>query len=174
MKKLLALSILASSQAAFAAPVTLSLPDNATLTFEAPAMNDGQEERDGNMFQYMATSMGKADPRFNLSIYVEPKACAIGKLLKDVTQCFVVMNSRNPAIVADSTKTRCTEKSCEVSYRTLHKVGAREVELAHTNTIMVYGDLWVDVHFSITMPTPEDAGVAGKFSDSLALAVKAT
>jgi hypothetical protein len=121
----------------------------------------------------MATSYGKADPRFNLSIYAEPKACSIGKELKAVTDCFVKMNSRNPNIVENSTQTRCTAKSCDVSYKTLTRAGAREVEIAHTNVIMLYDDLWVDVHFSITMPTPDDAAVAAKFSDSLVLGVSA-
>ena len=56
-----------------------------------------------------------------------------------------------------------------MSYRTLNKAGTREVELAHSNSLMVYRDLWVDVHFSITMPTPDDAAVTGKLSQSLVL-----
>jgi hypothetical protein len=120
-------------------------------------------------YQYVASSVGHADERFNLSVYVEPISCHFGTSLKEVTRCFLEKSDLIPGIVKETRGTSCDERRCEVVYVTALKVKDSLVVQMHTNTVLVYGNRWVDVHFSVLSPTPEDKRVIRALADSLSL-----
>jgi hypothetical protein len=150
MKKIILLLVALVTDTAIAETVTLTLPGNASLSFDTPQMTKLKEVSKGGSYQYFASSIGSPDPRFNLSVYAEPISCHFGASLKEVTHCFLERSDLIPGIREETRSTRCDEQRCEVIYVTAAETEKSVVVQMHTNTILVYGKLWVDIHFSVT------------------------
>jgi hypothetical protein len=166
--KLLALVILLLvSLSAAAGTTTLVLPGNTTLIFDAPEMTKVKEASDGSHYQYVATSLGGADERFNLSVYVEPIDCQYGKSLRDVARCFTDRLASTPGIATEEDSPSCSRKRCDIFYVTTDKSGEKQVRQLHVNSLFIYLDTWVDVHFSVVDPNSEDSKVMARFAATL-------
>jgi len=169
MKIQAALLLILTSFTGVGEATTLSLPDNATLTFDAPPMNKVVETTEGATYKYLATSAGSADDRFNLSVYVEPINCDFGKSTKKVTECFLKRTEKIPGIHLESRSNSCGRGRCEVMYATTANVGNRQVRQLHVHAIFTYRGKWVDLHISVLNPTQGDSNLLVHFADSLAL-----
>ena len=163
---LLVFLVLAAGPAA-AEIMRLRLPGGVTLTFDAPPMNEIKQASEGGRYQYVASSVGNAAGRYNLSVYAEPISCGHGESTKQVTRCFLEKSDLIPGLMRQSRRTACDERSCSVTYATAVRVGDATVPQLHLNTIFAYPGKWVDVHFSILNPTDTDAGLMARLQESL-------
>jgi len=157
--KILVPALLMVVTAAMAEPTTLTLPAGLILIFEAPPMTKLSEETEGGHYRYVASSVGSADERFNLSVSVEPISCHFGASMKDVTRCFLEKSDSIPGIVKQSRETGCDNTGCSVGYATPGQT--------HIHFIFVHGRDWADVHLSVTKPTTADNEVIQRFQGSL-------
>lgn len=167
MKLLTLVILLMVSLSAVAGTTKLALPENATLVFDAPTMTKAKEANDGSHYQYVATSLGGADERFNLSVNVEPIDCQYGMSLRDVARCFVDRLDSIPGIKKEADSPSCTRKRCDIFYVTTEKSSDKQVRQLHFNSLFIYRGAWVDVHLSAVDPSSEDSSVFARFAASL-------
>jgi hypothetical protein len=167
MKLLTLVILLLVSLSAAAGTTTLALPGNTTLIFDAPEMTKVKEASDGSHYQYVATSLGGADERFNLSVNVEPIDCQYGKSLRDVARCFTDRLASIPGLVKEEDSPSCSRKRCDIYYVTTEKSGEKQIRQLHINSLFIYLDTWVDVHFSVVDPNSEDSKVMARFEAAL-------
>jgi hypothetical protein len=147
---------------------TLTLPEGASLSFDAPEIAKLKEVSESGRYQYLASSADGAEQLFSLSVYVDPIDCHFGESTREVTRCFLEKSDLIPGIIKDSRSTRCDEdRRCEVIYFTAIKVGESIVSQLHANTIFTYRGGWVDVHISVINPTGDYAKLMARFAGSL-------
>jgi hypothetical protein len=170
MRILIAAVLLIVSRQASAETTTLELPDQATLSFDAPKMSKLKEVSDGGRYEYQASSRGEADERFNLSVYVQPIDCPQGKSLKEVARCFFDGLKTIPGVVLESDSPSCSRRRCDILYITTVKLGDKTINQLHHNALYVYRGAWVDAHLSAVNPHREDAEIFARFEASLKLA----
>lgn len=146
----------------------LTLPESASVSFDAPQIVKLKEVSDGGRYQYLASSVDGAEQGFNLSVYVDPIDCHFGESTREVTRCFLEKSDSIPGIVKESRSTRCDEdRRCEVIYFTTVKAGESIVRQLHANTIFTYRGRWVDIHISVINPTGDYAKLMARFAGSL-------
>lgn len=168
MKLPIVFGLVLLSGSAFSEVTSLDLPEKARITFDAPKMSKQKESHENGRYQYVASSVGEADQRFNLSVYVEPVDwCRFGKSLEQVARCFVEQLDSYPGIIKEADTPSCEKKRCDVFYILSSKAGDRIVRQLNLNSLFVYGGKWVDVHLSVLNPVPEDAQRLAKFAASL-------
>ena len=160
-----ALLLMISGHAA-AETTTLLLPGKAELSFDVSKMTKLKETASGVRYQYLASSLG-GDERVNLSVYVEPIECALGKSLKQVSRCFIERLDSVPGVVKESGTPNCTRRRCDIFYVTTVKAGEQVVRQLHLNSLFVYRGGWVDVHLSALRPGSDDSRTFAKFAASL-------
>lgn len=148
---------------ALAEPLTLTLPDNGKLTVDVPPMVKLAETANGPSYTYKASSFGSGEPHFNLSVFVEPKACNGASSHKEVLNCFIAKGKTSPTLEMEIKGSNCTEKYCLIvaGYK-MRSNGARLPQI-HSNLLYAYRGGWVDIHFSVTQPTPDDAKILQAF-----------
>ena len=173
MNRMLLLLLALAADAAFAEAVTLQLPAQRSLAFDAPPMTKLQEVSAAERYQYLASSVGQDDARFNLSVHVEPIDCRFGRSLQEVSRCFLEKSDLISGIVKKSRNTRCDARRCEVTYTTTAQTSEREVTQLNTHALLVDRDSWVDVHLSVISPTDADKLIFARFMDSLSYAQQA-
>jgi len=173
IERLIPLCVMLLAGSATAEPLTLQLPGNSSLSVDAPPMTRLKETSEGDRYQYVASSIDHADKRFNLSVFVDPITCYFGTSLKEVTRCFLEKSDLIPGMVKESRSTHCDEQRCEVVYVTGVKLNDRMVVQMHTNTILVYGNRWIDIHLSVVSPTDDDKRIFARLADSLSHQVPA-
>jgi hypothetical protein len=170
MRLLIAVGLLLISGGAAGEMATLRLPENATITFDAPKMSKLREMAEHGRYQYVASSVGQADQRFTLSVHVEPIDCRFGKSLEQVARCFNERLDSIPGVIKEADSPSCDRKRCDVFYVLSTKTGDRTVRQLNLNSLFVYGGAWVDVHLSVLNPVAEDAQRLARFAASLKFA----
>jgi hypothetical protein len=165
--RLACLAMLLASVTAGAETTILTLADGGHISFDAPSMTKVKEVRDAQRYEYLATSQGKEDERFNLSVYVEHTDCHFGSSTKEITRCFLEKSDSIPGLVPESRNTACLEKYCNVVYGVAGRIKDREFRQLHVNLLFAYRDGWAHVHLSILNPTDDDIPILTKLPTSL-------
>src|SRR4051812_38145028 len=124
MKLPIFLGLVLLSGSAFSEVTSLDLPEKARITFDAPKMSKLKESNENGRYQYVASSVGEPDQRFNLSVYVEPVDwCRFGKSLEQVARCFIETLDSYPGIIKEADTPNCERKRCDVFYVLSSKAG---------------------------------------------------
>lgn len=147
--------------AALAGTVKVKVPGGWKITFETPHLSNKRQSQEGDRFVFAATS-----GRLDILLFVEPPG-GPGSTHKD---CYAVLwpkASQNPLIEKKSVKTTETLDFVRVSYDVLLKTGTQPTRQKHVNYYFTFNGKWVDLHVSLTAPTPADENVLATFDRSL-------
>ncbi|HTE40982.1 MAG TPA: hypothetical protein VK629_09130 [Steroidobacteraceae bacterium] len=168
MRQFVPLVLLLIAGNAWADKVTLTLPSNGKISFDAPATSKLKETIEAGRYQYVASSAGKADERFAVSVTVEPAIdCHHGKATKDITRCFLEKTDDMQGIVRESRRTECADKSCTVVYMLAYRDGDKDVRQLQVNVLFAYRKGWGRVLTSVDVPTEQDVINLMAFPSSL-------
>ncbi len=158
MRTIIFTVLLALSLPSFAEPVSIPIPkQDWSISIEAPTFSRKQGQQDGPNYVYRANS-----DRFNLSIFVEPRAKTGGS--KECYEFYWPQASRNPLISKPTVKTSNTDKFYRVESDV---VAGPKATQKNVNYYFMFDGKWVDVHISIMIPTKKDDAVIASFDKGL-------
>jgi len=147
-----ALTALACASSARAAELIVPVPGAGWhLRMDVPAGMQPADKAPGALYA------GRAD-RFQVSAFAEAHEwCPGPDTNENIYACYTAILRKSPIADWNSERGNTAANGVHVMYMTRGEVDGKKGSAFNINVLFAHGGKWIDVHFSVAAPRPEDA-----------------